>query len=252
MKTPISVQMFTLRDYTEKDFVGTLEKMAGIGFQGVEFAGFGGMKALELANVLKTLGLEPSGTHYTKEALKEDVDRKIEYDLEIGNRFLICSWDINDTRDGWLRSAELYNVVGEKCSKNGIQFCYHNHENEFVKYDGEYVLDMIYRETHPQYVKFEIDTYWAKYMDVDPAGVISKYRGRCPLIHFKDMEAGEEKTMTEVGSGILDFPGIAAASDGEAQWFIIEQDRCKRPAMDSVGISFENLKKMNLINVKER
>ena len=38
MKT--GLQLYTVRDYMEEDFFGTIKKAAEIGFKGVEFAGY--------------------------------------------------------------------------------------------------------------------------------------------------------------------------------------------------------------------
>jgi sugar phosphate isomerase/epimerase len=137
--------------------------------------------------------------------------------------------------------------MGEKCMAKGVQFGYHNHEHEFEKFDGEYGLDIIYRNSDPRMVFAEIDTYWAEHAGVDPVEYIKKYSGRCPLIHLKDMEAGEEKFFAEVGNGIMDMKGIVkAAKAAGAKWLIVEQDRCRRPAIESARMSFENLKKMDI------
>jgi sugar phosphate isomerase/epimerase len=50
-------------------------------------------------------------------------------------------------------------------------------------------------------------------------------------------------SFTEVGSGIMDLDAIyAAAEEVGTRWMIVEQDRWKRPAMESARISIENLK----------
>jgi sugar phosphate isomerase/epimerase len=36
MSIPIALQLYTLREETQKDFTGTLEKVAEIGYEGVE------------------------------------------------------------------------------------------------------------------------------------------------------------------------------------------------------------------------
>lgn len=41
----IGIQMYTLRDQTERDFLGTLAKVAEMGYQAVEFAGYFGVSA---------------------------------------------------------------------------------------------------------------------------------------------------------------------------------------------------------------
>ena len=41
----IALQLYSIKDEMEKDFMGTLEKVAKMGYQGVEFAGYGGYTA---------------------------------------------------------------------------------------------------------------------------------------------------------------------------------------------------------------
>jgi sugar phosphate isomerase/epimerase len=49
----------------------------------------------------------------------------------------------------------------------------------------------------------------------------------------------------EVGHGTLDIPGIIAAGESAgAHWFIVEQDRCERPALESVRMSREYLTRL--------
>ncbi len=61
----ISVQLWSVKDATQKDFIGTLEAIAKMGYDGVEFAGYGGIdadtmkKELDRMNRLGTNRLEP-------------------------------------------------------------------------------------------------------------------------------------------------------------------------------------------------
>lgn len=249
MSIPVAVQLYTLRDETAKDFVGVLEKVAQIGYTGVEFAGYGDMTAVQMKGHLDRLGLKAAGSHVGLDLLKNKLDEVIEYNLEIGNKYLVCPWAKFETKEEWIEFAHFLNSVGEKCKVKGLQVGYHNHAHEFISYDGEYALDIIFRETDPELVVAEIDTYWVQHAGIDPVGYIKKYAGRLPLVHQKDMEAGEAKGFTEVGNGIMDIKAIYNTSkDLGAQWFIVEQDKCNRPQIESVTISFENLKKMGLIN----
>jgi sugar phosphate isomerase/epimerase len=131
-----------------------------------------------------------------------------------------------------------------------IAFLYHNHHHEFTQYDGERVLDILARETDPNLVMFELDTYWVRRGGEDPAEYLRRLQKRCPLLHIKDMEPGPEQFFAEVGEGVLDFAGILrAAQDAEVQWLIVEQDESRRAIFDSIAISYRNLKMMgaNLI-----
>jgi sugar phosphate isomerase/epimerase len=248
MSIPISIQLYTLRDETEKDFIGTLEKVAAIGYKGVEFAGYGGLSAVELKNSLDRLGLKASGSHVPADLLISSLEEVLEYNIAIGNKYIICPWDKFESKEELLEKAAFYSRVAERCREKGLQFCYHNHDHEFAKIDGEYILDTIFNETDPDLVQAELDMYWVSYAGVNTVEYLRKYSGRCPLVHFKDMEDSEDRIYTEVGNGILDFNSIAQiAEKGGAQWFVVELDNCKRPSLESVAISFENLKKMNLV-----
>jgi sugar phosphate isomerase/epimerase len=77
------------------------------------------------------------------------------------------------------------------------------------------------------------------------AAYIRRYSGRCPLIHLKDMAADEKRSFAEVGEGTMDWPAIFAASEaGGARWYIVEQDTCQRPPLESVTLSLRNLRAM--------
>ena len=89
----------------------------------------------------------------------------------------------------------------------------------------------------------EIDTYWVQHGGEDPAEYIRKMPGRTPLIHIKDM--AEDGAFAEVGEGVLDWEAIFEASEaGGAAWYIVEQDVCQRPPLESVRLTLDNLRKM--------
>lgn len=248
MSIPIAVQMYTLRDEMAKDFKGTLEKVAEIGYKGVEFAGYGNLSAAQMKTELDRLGLAAAGSHVGLDLLKEKLEETLEYNLEIGNKYIICPWAKGESKQDYLDLALFLNRTGEKCKAKGLELGYHNHAHEFQVFDGEYALDMIFKNTDPELVKMELDTYWVQYAGIEPVGYLKKYAGRCPLVHQKDMEAGEGKGFTEVGNGIMDIKALhKAAVEIGAQWFIVEQDKCNRPQLESVTISFNNLKQMGLV-----
>jgi sugar phosphate isomerase/epimerase len=248
MSIQIALQLFTVREEAAKDYIGTLEKVAQIGYKGVEFAGYGDLPASEIRKCLDRTGLKAVASHVRIEILKENLDAAIDYSLEIGNKYIICPRANGESREDYLNHAKYFNEVGEKCRKKGIAFGYHNHAHEFVKYGEEYAFDTIFGNTDPELVKVELDAYWAKFAGVDPLEFLKKYSGRYSTVHVKDMEPGEEKAITEVGSGIMDVKGIVKAAEaGGAQWVVAEIDRSRLTPMDRARVSFDNLIKMNIV-----
>ncbi len=246
-KIPVALQFYTVRNDMDRDFEGTLRKVAGIGYAGVEFAGFKEWKASELKSLIADLNLLPAGAHIPIDRLEKELGAVIEFNLELGNPYIVCPWIPQERRkdkSDWLALARLFNFIGEECQRSGLTFAYHNHSFEFVKFGDTYALDLLFGATNPDFVKAEPDTYWLKHGGVDPAEYLSRYAGRCPLIHLKDMADDEKRSFAEIGRGILDWRGIfEAAESGGAEWYIVEQDTCPGPPIESARLSFQNLKK---------
>ncbi|AGB40795.1 sugar phosphate isomerase/epimerase [Halobacteroides halobius DSM 5150] len=246
MKLPVAVQLYTLRDETEKDFIGVLEEIAQMGYQGVEFAGYGGLTAEELKLHLDRLGLKSVGSHVGIEELTNNLEEVITFNQKLGTDYLVCPWAEYEERTDYINMAQQLTEIGKKCRAEGLQLCYHNHDHEFEEFNGEYGLDLIYEETNSRLVQAELDTFWIKYAGLDVVSYIKKYSNRCPLIHLKDMEA-ESKDYLEIGNGIMKIDQIIlTAKEAGAKWLIVEQDECKGSAIESVKTSFENLKRLDL------
>ncbi|MFO7167786.1 MAG: sugar phosphate isomerase/epimerase [Chloroflexota bacterium] len=242
---PIALQMYTLRDEAQKDFKGTLRAVAEMGYGAVELAGLGGLSPRELRAELDALGLKVSGAHVPIERLEGELAAAIEELQILGGRFLIVPWLPPERRS----SVEAYrslgaklNEIGRAAQAQGLQLCYHHHDFELTRFGDTTGLHAMRDATDPALVKFEIDIYWAAYAGFDPAALIGEFSGRVPLVHLKDMKEGS-RVFAEVGHGTLDIPGvIAAAETAGAEWFIVEQDRCERPALESVRMSLEYLR----------
>ncbi|MCS7221718.1 MAG: sugar phosphate isomerase/epimerase [Anaerolineae bacterium] len=250
-KLPIALQMYTVRDVAEKDFLGTLRQVAQIGYAGVELAGTGDLSARELRAVLDDLGLLVAGSHTPLHTLESDLAGVIEFNQAIGSPHIIIPWvpsERRQTLDGWRQVAASLNEIGQKVRQAGLYLCYHNHAFEFEAFDGKFALDWLYELTDPELVKAELDTYWIQYAGQDPAAYIRKYAHRLGLLHLKDMEPGDEHMFAEVGEGILNWPAIFQAAEAStARWYVVEQDRSRRSSVESARLSFENLKKMGKV-----
>jgi len=247
MKLPVAIQLYSVRDAMEKDYAGTLKRIADLGYKGVEFAGFGGFSALQMKDLLKELGLTPAGSHTNVKTLQENLDEIIEYNLTIGNKYIVCPSNKYESIEDYITAAKFYDECGEKIRAHGLEFLYHNHNFEFMKYDGEYGLDIIFNSVKPENVGAELDLGWIFYTGIDPAAYLKNFKKRCPLVHIKDFLSVGERTFTEIGNGLVDVKGIAAAAvEAGVEWLIVEQDVSNITSMESARINLENLKKMGL------
>lgn len=243
---PIALQLYTVRDDLAKDFEGTLQRVAEIGYAGVEFAGFANQPTSRVWRLLQEFNLRAAGAHFPLEHLEKEIEAVVEMNLEICNDYIVVPGlpeERRRDRKKWREVANSLNEIAQDIQDYGLKICYHNHAFEFEKVSGETGFDILFEAADPDLVGAELDTYWIQYGGLDPVEIIRRMAGRCPLIHLKDMARGEKRSNIEIGEGILNFDAIfEAAEAGGVQWYIVEQDTCARPPLESARMSFENLK----------
>ncbi|BBH21752.1 sugar phosphate isomerase [Paenibacillus baekrokdamisoli] len=247
----IGLQLYTVRDDTAKDFTGTLRQVAEMGYEGVEFAGYGDATAEEMRDLLNELGLEAFGSHVSLQRLEENLDEEIAYLKTVGARYVVCPYLTGEQLAGgeafWLELFNKFNGIGQRLREEGLVLAYHNHAFEFErKINGEFVFDAMYNAVDSELLKVEIDLGWVQYAGQDPLAYIAKYAGRLPLLHLKDFrqgKPGEDIDTVELGQGDLALNDlIGAAEKAQVEWLIVEQDRCANPPLASVRTSIEWLR----------
>ncbi len=245
-KLPIALQMYTVRDDAERDYAETLRQVAKIGYAGVELAGRGGLSLHGLRDALLETGLRVCGSHTGIDQIEGSLAQVVEENQAVGNTRVVVPYLSEDRRqgsDGYKKTAAKLNELGELLQAHGLSLAYHNHDFEFkIQDDGRTGEDILLAETDPMLVKFEVDSYWVLVGGQDPVAFIRAHTGRVPLLHVKDRDT-TDGSFAEVGTGDLPLDAlIAAAPEVGVEWLIVEQDQCKRPPLEAVKISYDNLK----------
>jgi sugar phosphate isomerase/epimerase len=236
---PVAVQLYTVRALCAKDFLGTLSEVAKIGYRHVELAGMHGLTAKELKKALDDLALTPTSAHMAPEPVEKTLDDC----RALGIRYAVCGVDRRKltAAQGCREAAQFLDAAGARLRAGGVHLCYHNHNWEFEKVDGRYALDRLYEASDPQNLHAQLDVFWIQRGGEDPVAYLRKLGSRCALLHLKDM--APDGDFAEVGSGTLDFPAILAAGrEAGVRAFIVEQDTCKRPPLESIRMSLEYLR----------
>ena len=70
----VALALYTLREYTAKNFAEVLEKAAKLGYEGVEFAGFGDVPADVMKGYLDQYGLAVTSCHMPLQQLEQGLD----------------------------------------------------------------------------------------------------------------------------------------------------------------------------------
>lgn len=248
MKDKVALQLYSVRWQMGEDFRGTLEKVKAMGYDGVEFAGLYGQNPLEVKRMCEEIGLVPISAHVPFVDLMKNTEAMMECYSKIGCSYIVVPYLTEEYRPGAPGFTEVVagikDVIGVAAKKYGLVLQYHNHDFEFDKIDGEYALDILYKEVGPELLQTQLDTCWVNVGGENPADYIRKYSGRTPTVHLKDFKGSKSKNMYEligidkqkdddagsfelrpVGKGVQDFKAIvAAAKESGAEWFIVEQD----------------------------
>ncbi|MBF2446038.1 sugar phosphate isomerase/epimerase family protein [Listeria welshimeri] len=239
MKPKIALQLWSVKEACEDDFFGTLEKVAEMGYDGVEFAGYYGKSASEIKTKLAELGLEVAGSHISKEMLEAELEDVIVFERELGNKFIICPYADFETKQEWLSFAKKLREIAKTIQQAGMQFGYHNHAHELEKVDDAIILENLLGNV-PEMIA-ELDTYWIEYAGVGVIPFIEKYRNRVPLVHIKD-KSKTSKESTIIGEGILDISGyVKTAIASGTKWLIIEQEAFEEDPLTSVAKGYTYL-----------
>lgn len=178
------VQMYSLRDITDKDLDGALGAVAAMGYKTVEFAGFFGHSAEEVKAMLDKYGLECIGTHSPLKDLIDNFDDTVKFHKTIGNHnYIIPGHDLG-TREKLDTFINQCNELIPKLKEHGIRLGYHNHSHEFQITGEGY---QIHKELEERCdVFFELDTYWAYVAKLDPVSEMERLKSRLKVIHLKD------------------------------------------------------------------
>jgi sugar phosphate isomerase/epimerase len=228
---------------------GTLARIAAIGFQEVEFAGYPQGTAASLRTMLDRLGLTAPSSHVALQALRSEWERALEQASVLGQQYIVvASLPPSDRRttDDWKRTAALFNKAGEISKRMGIQFCYHNHDFEFTLLDGVVPYDLLLNEADASLVQLELDLYWIAKGGRDPLEYFARFPGRFPLVHVKDMDATPRKFFADVGTGTIDFKRIfRQAKKAGIRHFFYEQDSTPGAPLGSAKASFDYLRTLN-------
>jgi sugar phosphate isomerase/epimerase len=254
MAIPISVQLYTVRDAMQNDFEGTLEQIAKMGYEYVEFAGLYNREPAQVKKLLEKLGLKASSSHAGCDDMPTNFDKHIADAKTLGYQFIVCPYlsDAWRSPEGYRKAAKVLNEAGKKAQAQGIQVCYHNHSFEFEKLSdapgSANGMQILYGPggLDPKLVHAELDVYWVRHGNDDPVAWIEKLAGRVPLLHIKDMDNTPQRGFAEVGTGVIDMkPIVAAAKKAGVKYLVIEQDaNFKKDSLDSVKVSLNNFKKV--------
>jgi sugar phosphate isomerase/epimerase len=234
----------------QADARGTLKKIAALGIKQIESARsekghYYGLSPIEMKQTCADLGMTlRSGHVHIDEKWNQTMDEAV----ESGQEYLICSTMPTEgqTVDNYKTVAEAFNKAGEECKSRGIKFGYHNHEYEFESENDQVLYNVLLDNTEADLVHMELDLGWVIVGGKDPLDYFSKYPGRFPLWHLKDMDL-EKKHSVEFGKGQLDISAMLNNREQSGMKFMfVEQEEYASTPMESMKYNMDYLSKLKL------
>lgn len=249
----LSVQLWSVRDDVAADFEGTLTRIAGMGFQGVEFAGNFGKYANDpkgLKAFLDKLGLKASGAHVPFEKFNADnFDATVAFYKAIDCHYLIIPMDQRaQTPEGAKAVAQDLSNVEKKLKPLGMHTGYHNHKIEMMGEPGKTSWDVIGTNTE-QDIVLQQDVGWTEVAGKNPVDIVKAYPGRIITTHYKAAapEPGNKENPI-IGQDTTDWKALIDANKtiGGTLWLVVEQEVYPEgmTPMQSIDASLKGLKKI--------
>lgn len=260
VKPQIGVQMMMLKQKVEEDGIyNVLRTIHELGYHAVEVSQIE-MTAHNIAEMQKVIedfdmniaamscGVEDisSEQKYPGDTLQNDFE-KIVADCKAVNcnilRIGMLPMNYMGSKDSILNFAKICDDYARRLKAEGIDLYYHAHNLEFVRYDGQFMLDLMRDNTSN--LGFELDVHWIWRAGLNPIDVIPNYAQRIRTIHLKDFRVGEidmnqypgeghEKIyymlhmitqFAELGEGTLPLKDIIEVGlESGSEYFFVEQD----------------------------
>ena len=262
MERSVGIQLYMTRDYlgSENEIAETLQRISDIGYDGVELCNF--LMRREEVQFWKTnmdrFNLNTLAIHEVFEDMKTDIDECIKRAEFFETTSLVSAGAMKvgfEDSEQVLRLAKELNQVGRQLKAHGLTLMYHNHNCEFVRTEkGTIPMDILLEETDPEYVKFEVDTFWIANSGFTVMEWLDKIGVRMGYMHINDCKVCPDKpgvpirhiSGTELGMGNMNLPEMvrkAEANGCSCQILETHEGWIRNCPFESMRISREYLRK---------
>jgi len=239
----IGMHLYTVRDILAADPLGTLKAMADIGYKCVGVSAFP-RPAAEIRDMCREARVNPVILHVGHGDIVGNWAAKLADARTIGVKWVVLSSFPNDmyTVEGIRLGAQQLNEAGAAARELGMGMLHHNHDSEFRVVDGIRLSDILFGETDPRHVGFELDIGWADRAGMDARQLFADHPNRFPVLHVKDHDGAGN--WADVGHGVIDFGRIfELAQCGGVKYWLVERDDQPAP-LDTARNSYEHLESL--------
>jgi len=250
-KIPVGLELFSVRNELRADLMGTVKRVAQMGYEGVEFfSPYFEWKpdyAKEVRKLLDDLGIKCWSTHNgARSFAPENLAHAIELNQIIGSKYIImASAGKVENLDGWKGVAERLNQAAEKMRPAGMRPGFHNHQTEFRPLEGTRPMEVLAKNTGKDVV-LQLDVGTCVEAGSDPVAWIKANPGRIGSVHCKEWTASGKGYRVLLGEGDAPWKEIFAAAEsvGGVEYYLIEQEGSDYPPFETAEKCLATYRKM--------
>ncbi len=226
----LSVQIYSLRN--AGDFDTQLKLAREAGFEWIESVATHGLTPTKFAQTLADHGLKLSSMHASLELLETHPEQVVEACKATGCGLVVMPWlprgEISATGAGWAAMGDRLAGIGATLAKQSLRLAYHNHDFEFLRYDGRMAIEWLFDAAAGAQLGWEADLGWVRRAGEDPMRWVRRYADRLVAVHAKDIAADGprrgEDGWCALGQGIVGWDTLLPALRGHCELFIFEHD----------------------------
>lgn len=210
MKKAVQQIMLGTVTKNEKQTAETLRRIKAAGYDGIELNGFmvkptsflvrmltkaAGMPvgkggSYDWNALVKEAGLCVTSIHEDLGTIRREPETVVKEAEAFGTKYVVITgmyrFDYADKAAVQGLCRDL-NTFGKILKEAGIELLYHNHNCEFLHVEPQKTAyDLLLSETDPEYVNFELDSYWPTEAGVDALALMKKLDTRMKLYHIND------------------------------------------------------------------
>ncbi|WP_227355837.1 sugar phosphate isomerase/epimerase family protein [Haladaptatus salinisoli] len=229
-----AINLFTLRDIDEP-LPRVLERVADAGYDGVEF--LHRLPEADTETVVQTLGeqeLAVPGAHLGPFTPLSGLPDELEATINIYDAVDCATLSISideEHLDSWTevrKTASQLESLADRAREYNIDVLYHNHHWEFRSLDESTPFDLLFNALDDR-IGLELDVGWVAAAGDDPVERIHRHADELSILHVKDVDTAEKKSV-EVGAGDVNLAACIDAARAEGvEWFIYEHDEPDDP-----------------------
>lgn len=233
----ISVQLYSLRN------VGNFEAQLALaregGFEWVESVATHDLAPREFTLALQRHGLRLSSMHASLEALEDDTKRAhlLSACEATGCPLIVMPWlpmsQRAATAEGWRAMGERLAGIGRGLAAHGVRLAYHNHDFEFLAYEGRPALEWLFSAAPASDLGWEADMGWLCRAGQSPLPWVERLGGRLAAVHTKDIAPDTRRRAEDgwcaVGAGIVGWGTLLPVLAQHCPLFVFEHDNPADP-----------------------